>query len=146
MLCVIYHLQESKKYHSDSEHRKQVNNIIKTLFHELSVYEMAVTKDLFWTEETLFGKNNGSFDGDEFIWKIKDIRDGNSHLWNKKQAPHCTRVLGFVVCRVTSKVLGIGVAERYWGDINTIKYIRISATRSYVSEKHIIVYTFSCVE
>ena len=29
-------------------------------------------------------KNNGLFDGDEFIWKRKDIRDGNSHLWNQK--------------------------------------------------------------
>ena len=33
-----------------------------------------------------------------------------------------TKVLGFVACRVTSKVLGIGAAESSWGDVKTIKY------------------------
>ena len=42
---------------------------------------MAVTQDIFWTECTEFDNKNGSFDGDEFILKSKDIRDGNSNLW-----------------------------------------------------------------
>ena len=33
-----------------------------------------------------------------------------------------TKVLGFVACRVTSKVLGIGAADRSWGDVKTIKF------------------------
>ena len=41
---------------------------------------MAVTQDLFWNDYTLFDNKNDSFDRDEFIWKSKDIRDGNSHL------------------------------------------------------------------
>ena len=36
---------------------------------------MAVTQDIFWTECTDFDNKSGSFDGDEFICKIKDIRD-----------------------------------------------------------------------
>ena len=59
-----------------------------------------------------FDNKNGSFDGDEFIWKIKDIRDGNINLWHQKYSPPCTKVLGFVSCKVTSKVLGIGLADR----------------------------------
>ena len=43
---------------------------------------MDVNQDLFWTEYTGFDNKNGSFDVDEFIWKIKYIRDGKSHLWN----------------------------------------------------------------
>ena len=82
---------------------------------------MAVTEDIFWTEYTDFDNKNGSFDGDEFIWKIKDIIDGNTHLWNQKYSLTCTKVLGFVACRVTSKVLGIGAAYNSWGDVKKIK-------------------------
>ena len=45
-------------------------------------------------------------------------------MWHQKYSLSCTKVLGFAVCRVTSKVLGIGVAERSWGNINTIKYVK----------------------
>ena len=41
--------------------------------------KMSVTQELFCIDYTLFDNNNGSFDGDEFIWKRKYIRYGNSH-------------------------------------------------------------------
>ena len=78
---------------------------------------MAITQDIFQTGFTDFDKNIGSFDADEFIWKSKDIRDGRSHLWHKKYSLPCTKVLGFVACRFTSKVIGIDAAERSWGDV-----------------------------
>ena len=77
MLCVIPKIFKDKKYHSYSDHRKQVKKVIKTLFHELFENEMDVTQDIFWTGYTDLDNNNGSFDGDEFIWKSKDIRYGN---------------------------------------------------------------------
>ena len=70
MLCVIPHIRKDAKDHSDSDHRKQVNNFIKTLFLGASEEEMAVTQDIFWTKNTDFDKKIGSFDADEFIWKI----------------------------------------------------------------------------
>ena len=73
---------------------------------------MDVTLDLFWTEYTSFDNMIGSFDADEFIWKRKEIGDGNRHLWNQKYSLPYTKVLGFIICRVTSKILGIGAAER----------------------------------
>ena len=39
-------------------------------------------------------------------------------LWHQKYLLPLTKVLGFVACRVISKVLGIGEAERSWGDVN----------------------------
>ena len=50
MLCVITHIQKDAKYHSDSDHRKQVNNVIKSLLSGTSEGEMAVTQDIFWIE------------------------------------------------------------------------------------------------
>ena len=72
---------------------------------------MAVTIELFWAEYTDFDNKIGLFDADDFIWKRKYIKDDNSHLWNQKYSLPCTKVLGFVECRVTSKVIGIGAAE-----------------------------------
>ena len=94
---------------------------------------MNVTLNMFWTEYTDFDNKIGSFDADEFVWKIKDISDGNSHLWHQKYSLPFTKILGFVAFRFTSKVLGTGAAERSWGDIKTIKYVKRSAISSYVS-------------
>ena len=120
--------------------------MIKTLFYGASEEEMAVTQDIFWTEYIDFDKNIGSFDFGEFIWKSKDIKDGNSHLWHQKYSLPCTKVLVFFVCRVTSKVLGIGAADCSWGDVKKIKYWKRSTISSDVSEKSIIVYTYACIE
>ena len=107
---------------------------------------MNVTLDMFWTEYTDFYNMIGLFDADEFIWKSKDISDGNSHLWHQKYSLPFNKVLDFFACRVTSKVLGIGSAERSWGDVKTIKSGKISAISSDVSEKQSIVYTSACIE
>ena len=50
-------------------------------------------------------------------------------------------VLGFVACRVKSKVLGIGSADHAWCYVNAIKFDKIFAIRSDVSEKNSIVCT-----
>ena len=41
------------------------------MFRGLSEDKMAVNQDIFWTYFTDFNGNNGSFDGDGFIWKSK---------------------------------------------------------------------------
>ena len=64
MLCVIPHICKDAKNHSDSDHRKQVNNVIKTIFSGASEEEMAVTQDIFWTGYTDFDNKIGSFDAD----------------------------------------------------------------------------------
>ena len=76
-----------------------------------------------------------SFDADEFIRKRKDTRDGKSHLWHQKYSLTCTKVIGFVACRVTSKVLVIGAVELSWGEVKIIKSGKRPAISSYVSDK-----------
>ena len=107
---------------------------------------MSVTQDIFWNNYTYFDKNNGSIDGDEFIWNSKYNRDGNSHLWHQKYSLPFTKVIGFVSCIFTSTVLGIGATEHSCSDVNTIKVGKMSAISSDVSDKHIIIYTSTCIE
>ena len=49
MLCVIHHIHKDANDNSDSDHRKQVNNTIKTLFFGLYVDGFHFTLDLFCT-------------------------------------------------------------------------------------------------
>ena len=67
-------------------------------------------------------------------------------MWHQKYSLLCTRVLGFVACRVKSKVLGIGAPEKSWGDVKTIISGKRSGISSDVSEKQSIVYTSSYIE
>ena len=115
------------------------------MFYGLSEEEIDVTPDICFTEFTEFDNKNGSYDGDEFIWKIEYIRDSNSCFWHQKYSLPCTRVIGFVACRVTSTVLGIGTADCLLSDLNIIKSGKRSAISSGVSEKYSIVYNYSYI-
>ena len=76
---------------------------------------------MFWSKYTNFSHKNDPFDSNEFIWNSKDTSDSNSHLWHQKYSLLYTKVLGFVACRVTSKIIAIGSADPSWGDVKTIK-------------------------
>ena len=123
-----------------------MNNVIKTLFIGSTEKELHVALDTFWSEYTLFNHKNDPFESNDFIWNSKDITDGNSHLWNQKYSLTSTKVLGFVACRVTSKIYWIGSAERSWGDVKTIKSGKRSTLGSDISENQSIVYTSACIE
>ena len=77
--------------------------------------------------------------------EYKYIRSGNSHLWHQRYSLPCTKFLGFVACRNTSKVLDFVAAERSWGDVKAIKSDKVYSISSDVSEKQSIVYTSACI-
>ena len=54
---------------------------------------------------------------------------GNSYLWHEKYSLPYATVLGYVACHVTSKLCGIGPAERSWGGVKQVK----DGTRSHLS-------------
>ena len=75
-----------------------------------------------------------------------DCRMGRSHKWHYKYSKPYTIVLGFVACRVCSKVLGIGMAERAWGSLKIIKDGRRSHMNGTSTEMRSIVYTNARLE
>ena len=106
------------------------NNVIKTFFAGSTEKELPENHDTFWSKYTYFNNKNDPFNIDEFIWISKDISDSKSPLWHQKYFFPPIKLLGFVACRVTSKILGIGSAERSWGDVKTIKSGKRSALGS----------------
>ena len=145
MLCVIPHIREEVFKNAQNKHNIQVNNVIRNLFAGSTEKELHGTLDTFWSEYNSFNHKNDPFDSNEFIWNGKYITDGNIHIWHHKYSLPSTKVLGFVACRVTSKILGIESAERSWGDVKTIKLGKISANGSDISEKQSIVFKYDCI-
>ena len=107
-----------------------MNNVIKTLFSGSTEKELHGTLDTFWSEYKNSNQKNDPFDSNEFIWNSKYISDGNSHLWHKKYSLPSAKVLGFVACKVTSKIPGIWSSGSSWGDVKTIKSAKRSALGS----------------
>jgi hypothetical protein len=65
---------------------------------------------------------------------------GDSYLWHEKYSLRSTKVLGFVACRVTSKLVGIGAAERCWGGVKQIKTGKRSHLSGESTEKRSIIF------
>jgi hypothetical protein len=82
----------------------------------------------FWNEYEHFAGRTRCF-ARRMIWSDTDITNNLSHMWHKKfSLPH-TKYLGKLACKVTSKITGIGNAERCWGAVKNIK----DGQRSHIS-------------
>jgi hypothetical protein len=67
--------------------------------------------DTFWNEFKAFCNKTEPFH-QPAQWSTSDVLNGRSHFWHEKYSVPYTKVLGYVACRVTSKLCGIGPAER----------------------------------
>jgi len=76
--------------------------------------------DTFWNELKAFQNCTQPYHDMSHL-ASSDCVTGNSYLWHEKYSLPYTVVLGFVGCRVTSKLCGIGPAERSWGGVKQIK-------------------------
>ena len=121
MLCITPHINWHGIEKFNGSHMYQVNNFIKTLLCDLSYVKFHVTIYILWSEYTDSNHNNGHFDDYKWIYRSKFICDGNSHLWHQNYSSPCTKVLGFVACKVTSKIIGMVSSESSCSDVKMIK-------------------------
>ena len=122
-LCVLPDVQKDVDNRLNSSLgvlRKKMENVIVRYFKSDVDKDTGEMIDIFWNEFKEFKNRTGPF-SQESIWNVKDVREGNSHLWDEKYSYPYTIVLGKIACRVTSKLLGIGSAERSWGDVKHLK-------------------------
>ena len=78
---------------------------------------------------------------DQVRWNSPDVDKGNSAVWHEMYSLPYTEVLGFVACRTTSKILGMGSAERHWGDVKHLKSGKRSHLGAEKTEKQSMIYT-----
>ncbi len=93
----------------------------------------------FWNEFKAF--QNCSYPYHEpSRWATYYITKENSYLWHEKYSILYTVVLGFVVCRVSSKLCRIGLAKRSWGGVKQIKDVKRSHLSGKLTEKRTILF------
>ena len=100
----------------------------------------------FWEEFDDFHNKKGAFENREHIWNSADINNGLPHMWHYRNSFRYTKVLGAIVCRVCSKILGIGSAERSWGDVKHIKTNKRSHLSAERTKKQSTIFGSYCME
>ena len=104
------------------DHRAAVARLIEKLFVDPILVGQALVArrakliDTFWQEYSDFTLRLGRFKGED-MWYIAEHSDQPAHVWHKTYSVGCTAILGLLTCIVTSKILGIGTAERNWKQI-----------------------------
>jgi len=114
---------DARSFSKGSEHREAVKRLfLKWFEHESNGNKATLGSMLnkFWDEYELFVSRQGNFQK-EYYWVSDDLVSGKSHLWHKKYSVPYTEWFGRFACRVTSKILGIGSAERNWGEVKHLK-------------------------
>jgi hypothetical protein len=126
-LCVMEDVRQDVQQQLNDGHGKYRNAIERVVsrLHELpcanshpDVPKMSKADiiDTFWDEFKVFCNKTEPFHQPAW-WSISDVLNGRSHLWHEKYSVPYTKVLGYVACRVTSKLCGIGPADRCWSAV-----------------------------
>ena len=145
-LSVMPEVREDCKKRINGNHRNAIERVVERLHvvpcpnEKVKGMSTTDTLDLFWKEHKAFSKQDALFNKTG-RWLTKDALQGNSHLWHENCSLPCTKVLGHVGCRTTSKNLGMGLAKRGWGDTKQIKDGKRSGLGAKSIEKRSILFT-----
>jgi hypothetical protein len=121
-LCVMGSVQADVREQLTGEHHATIEKVVTRLHvppcpnPNPTVHTMLPHKimDTFWNEFKAFQNYTQPYH-DMSHWESSDCcLTGKSYLWHEKYSLPCTVVLGFVGCRVTSKLCRIGPAKRSW--------------------------------
>ena len=125
-LCVMEDVRKDVLSRMTGDHQDAIDKVVSRLHAppnpntNTSSLTIAEILDTFWNEFKAFQQRTYPYDAAS-RWLSQDVAKGNSYLWHEKYSIRQTKVLGFVACRVTSKLCGIGAAERSWGGVKQIK-------------------------
>jgi hypothetical protein len=107
----------------------------------------SVILNKFWEEWDNFNSRTGRvYNAERHIWKSDDITSNKTWRWHKMNSYNDTNYFGKFACRVTSKIVGIGNAERCWGDVKTLKDGKRSHLSSAATSKQATIYGSACAE
>ncbi len=132
-LCVMEDVREDVRLRLKGAEHDAIEEVVKRLHLppcpnksvDLSKTSLAETVDTFWNEFKAFQCCTEPFHHPS-RWATPDVSSERSHIWREKHSLPYTQVLGYVACHVTSKLCGIGPAERGWTAVKTVKNLKKS--------------------
>ena len=146
LLCPIKEVHDDMSVNCNSSHLQCAERVLEKLLHPATEKEKREKKDRFRQEFREFRGKTGSFDGDNSMWESSLLDEGKAHVWHDTYSCFNTDVLGWLGCRVTSKILGIGSAERAWGSVKHLKQGKRGAISVSRIKKQATIFAKSCIE
>ena len=127
---------------SKTIHEPLVEEVITKLYTHDPTVQIHEVIHGFWQQWKHFKLETGPYEK-RSMWNVSDARLGNSAEWHSHYSHDRddTRILGYIACRVTSKVIGMGAAERSWGDTKSIMTNQRLKMTSQKTEKLAIIST-----
>ena len=127
-LCVMEDVRKDVLERLTGAHRDAIEKVVSRLHlppcpnshRAVSAMFLQEIIDTFWNEFKAFQNCTNPYH-DPSCWASYDMTSGNLYLWHKKYSIPYT-MIGYVACRVISKLCGIGPAERSWGGVKQVKY------------------------
>jgi hypothetical protein len=136
-LCIVPEVMDDVRVNETIDHGDAVERVIKQRCHDST--DVSDTCDTFWTEWRNFSNKLDEFSS-KSKWNSAPAVSGKSYVFHERYSLKVSTVLGYVVCCVTSKVLGIGAAERSWGDIKQLETDKRSHLSVEAVEQHSIIF------
>ena len=138
---IMAHAIANREYaHEAAAERLIVKLILNpTLVGSEREVEKARLIDKFHRELNDFQGRRGRFDRTH-IWISAADPDQQAHRWHQNYSLTSTEVLGRLACLVTSKILGIGTAERNWKQVKAVKTGQRATTGIEKAKQQVMIY------
>ena len=124
----------------------QAEKVLRKLLHTDTDEEFSVHYNIFREEHRKFMRKIDMFEAKNKMWQSTLLDHDKVHEWHDIFSINSTQVLGWVACRVTSKILGIGNAERAWGAVKQLKSGRRGHLSGPNTKKQATVFAKACID
>jgi hypothetical protein len=126
-------------------YRLEVEGVIAKLYYPTMDEDLGNIIQTFWSEFNDFQTKQRSY-ARPWIWNSREVQRGDCHIWHKLYSLPFTEVFGVVACRVTSKIVGIGSAERSWGAVKHLKTGKRAHMKGDTTEMAATVFGAFCID
>ena len=120
MCSPIPEVYNHREINRNIKHRHAVDEVINKLYYPMTEFELGEIKSSFWSGFYQFSRKTGEFATD-YWWNSHYLMTGESYKWHQEFSANGAPVFANVACHVSSKILGIGSAERAWGAVKHLK-------------------------
>ena len=146
LLCPKEEIHIDMNANNKRKHMNSAENVMRKLLCNDSDEEFDEHFNTFCEEHRKFMKKIDMFDSQEKMWKSNLLRTGKVYEWHDIYSVNSTKILGWVACRVTSKILGIGNAERAWGAVKQLKSGRCGQLSGPNTKKQATIFAKACID
>ena len=139
-LCIMPEVRADVAARMNGNHREAIERVIRKLYTN-DARDIDIIINDFWKQFKHWRQKTGKYGDNEGRWHLPEVKAGTSHVWHENYSLPYYPELGHVACRTTSKIVGIGPAERGWGDVKRMKDGARACLSGAKTEKQAILYT-----